>query len=171
MDRLLNVPVPVILAAALPQVSTPTGPEWFLGAIAGIWCAIYLIDKLRGWGWIRGKGNGNGDGNGNGNGPKTKGYSDIRAEKVYNLLATRGDDGIERFLKHHQMTVETHEIVRALAKNTEAVMDLLEASEERSATVAIAVKAMQEVAARQDNCALKMEQLTRVVSRHQGGST
>lgn len=113
------------------------GPEWLIGAVAGIWLVVWLLDKL---------GKLPSGGPDRRRGPKfeetdrraildiasgvTQLGQDFKTESarwndLHNLLTFRsGEDGIERWLKHHQTTNESKAILERLVAMTEEVRAL-----------------------------------------------
>lgn len=169
LAKILAAPVPVVAGAAVvlraqfptlgdgsaaPDVSG--GPQWLMGAVAGIWLVVWLLDrfgKLPNGGVDRRRG------------PKFE-EEDRRAIRetregmnrldarfheeserwrhLHGLLTYRsGDDGIERWLKHHQTTNESKVLLDKLVLMTEEVRQLRADEQRRTGMLVSTLEAIQ----------------------------
>lgn len=168
--RVINAPVPVLAgmvyfnADQLPNggPSSPSGgPEWLIGAVAGIWLVVWLLDKL---------GKLPTGGVDRRRGPKFEdedrkalrdtltqvvsftrtGQQDSKKiDDLHNLLTFRSDeDGIERWLKHHQVMNDTRVLISELSKMTKEVHDLRLDEQRKSGMLISTLEALQRTQAK-----------------------
>lgn len=172
LARLVTFPVPLVAgifylitegATEIPgqeqqltAMQQTQGPEWLVGAVAGIWLVVWLLDKL-------GKLPGNG-GVDRRRGPKfeeedraairgtLEGVQKLREHlhaeaakhsQFHQLFTGRSDDGIERWLIHHQVTRETKTIVQELVKLTQEMHDLRRDEQRRTGVLVSTLEANQ----------------------------
>lgn len=140
MLKLLEVPIPPIAAAVIPQVApsfvggAPEGPGWVATFLLGGWVVLWFMDRI-----------GKLPGRPQGERRSTSAFTDkdrellgrisadlsalvelevaAKTDKVYNLLATRDpEDGIERFLKFLQETKATRGLMVEIDHKLEEVL-------------------------------------------------
>ena len=165
-----HFPVPVFVSAVYMSVQNfPTpgaasqGPEWLMGVVAGIWLVVWLLDKagkLPGGGIDRRQG------------PKfeeedrkaiieTLTHVTMMAEQsreaasktnsLHGLLTFRSDeDGIERWLRHHQITTESHAILQKLVELTNEVSSQRREDNRRTGILVTTLESIQKTLTRME---------------------
>lgn len=116
MVKLLSLPVPILVALILPQFDKPppdvpgmssgTAGSLILGTVFLLLWFLNAIGKLPG----------------NGGNRRSQTFTNAdraQVKKVADLLASRNDDGVERYLVQAQQTREIHECMLKVAKNME----------------------------------------------------
>ncbi len=120
MMKLFNLPIPVVVALILPQVSAgkvdapgsiPGAPAWASIVIATVFLLLWFLNTI---GRLPGTNGGT-----NRRSANFTAEDRLQLKKVADLLATRNDDGMERILVMGQQTREIHECMSAIAKAQE----------------------------------------------------
>lgn len=129
MRSLLTSPLPAaVLGAVAPQIEAPaSAPTWVTTALFGVFVTLWFLAQI---GRLPGASEER-------RSPQSLAMSDRdrsainraikQLDKVHGLVATRSsEDGIERFLAHHQITREAHDVLRSLADNHAILQGLVE---------------------------------------------
>lgn len=174
------VAVPSDQGDAMQQgLSAPQGPEWLIGAVAGIWLVVWLLDKL---------GKLPSGGPDRRRGPKfeeddRKAIQDTlthvvassresqpafrKMEQLHGLLTFRSDDdGIERWLRHHQATSEILSLMKELVRISKEMSDVRRDDRRKTGMLVSTLEANQKALV---NMQHQLTELSRAVNDAKGG--
>lgn len=140
--KILYFPVPLAAGVLFAMQDSSSiipqqGPEWLMGAVAGIWLVVWLLDKFGklpngGPDRRRGPKFSEGDRHAISEILTRSNQLSLRFEQeskrwkhLHGLLTFRSDDdGIERWLKHHQVTGESRMLLEKLVAMTDEIKAL-----------------------------------------------